>query len=93
MSINDFTTLPYLMSLKACRRLRLLDLGFNDLTTLPPDVFEGLSDLVDLRLVGNDLNTLPDGVFDGLSALETLGLRDNDLHHPARRRVCRPVGA
>ena len=59
--------------------MRLLDLSYNALTTLPDDVFEGLTALTDLDLDSNRLTTLSDDVFDGLTALTGLTLRDNAL--------------
>ena len=51
----------------------------NDLTTLPADVFDGLSALESLDLSGNPLTTLPADIFDGLSVLGSLSLGSNDL--------------
>ena len=56
-----------------------MSLSGNALTTLPTDVFDGLSALERLDLVGNDLTTLSPDVFDRLSALEYLGLGGNFL--------------
>ena len=51
-----------------------LDLGYNDFTTLPAGVFDGLSALEYLDLVGNFLTTLPAGVFDDvLDTLDPIG--------------------
>ncbi len=56
-----------------------LDLGFNEITTLPADIFSGLSALTRLRLDNNQLSTLPTGVFAGLTALTELDLSNNPL--------------
>ena len=56
--------------------LRALELFNNPLTTLPEDVFDGLSSLVSLGLSGGvyTITTLPEDVFDGLSFLTRLSL-------------------
>ncbi|MCY3758723.1 MAG: leucine-rich repeat domain-containing protein, partial [Acidobacteria bacterium] len=51
----------------------------NALSTLPRDVFSGLSSLTWLDLRGDALTELPDGVFSGLTILETLWLNGNSL--------------
>ena len=56
--------------------LRLYD---NQLTTLPADLFDGLTALTTLYLNGNQLSTLPEGLFDGLSSLTTLYLYGNTV--------------
>ena len=56
--------------------LRLYD---NQLTTLPADLFDGLTALTTLYLNGNQLSTLPEGLFDGLSSLTTLYLYGNSV--------------
>ena len=54
-------------------------LNYNDLSSLPEDVFDGLSSLKTLWLQDNYLSSLPEDVFDGLSSLEVLPLSDNYL--------------
>ena len=56
--------------------LRLYD---NQLSTLPADLFDGLSALTTLYLNGNQLTALPDGLFNGLSSLTTLYLYGNSV--------------
>ena len=48
-------------------------------TSLPEDVFDGLSNLVGLDLYGNKLTSLPENIFDGLSNLRDLSLHRTDL--------------
>ena len=64
---------------KGLTSLHKLDLGDNDLTSVPPGLFDGLTSLHTLDLSGNDLTTLPPGLFEGLTGLHTLGLGGNDL--------------
>jgi hypothetical protein len=52
----------------------VLDLSFNQLTTMPVRVFDKLTALASLFLDGNKLTTMPVGVFDRLTALSTLRL-------------------
>ena len=56
-----------------------LNLNNNSLTTLPEDVFDGLSSLQTLNLFFNSLTTLPEDLFDGLSNLQDLRLDHNSL--------------
>ena len=49
-----------------------LNLGFNDLRTLPADIFDGLASLEYLNLGHNELVLLPNRVFVGLTSLTTL---------------------
>ena len=65
--------------------LTSLDLSYNDLATLPDDVFDGLTSLTaSLDLSYNDLATLPDDVFDGLTSLEQLLSGRERSGHAAR---------
>ncbi|CAM9299928.1 unnamed protein product [Ectocarpus sp. 8 AP-2014] len=54
-----------------------LFLSDNDLKTLPPDIFNSLTNLFRLDLDRNNVVTLPSGIFDSLTALEILNLREN----------------
>ena len=49
------------------------------LTTLPSDIFSGLSKLTTLALVSNQLNSLSSNVFSDLTKLTALNLRQNEL--------------
>ena len=69
-----------------------LDLGNNQLTTLPLGVFDGLSNLSTLSLNDNRLTALPLGIFDGLSNLSTLSLNHNQLGTGALAAGALPVG-
>ena len=57
-----------------------LNLGFNDLRTLPADIFDGLASLEYLNLGHNELVLLPNRVFVGLTSLTTLLLGGNPGH-------------
>ena len=70
LSNGDFAGLTGLTRLK---------LDFNQLTTLPADIFSGLSALTLLRLDDNQLSSLPTGIFAGLTSLTTLNLSGNSL--------------
>ena len=59
--------------------LQIIDLGDNQLVTLPEDVFNGLSFLKGLYLYGNQLTSLPEDLFDGLTTLKYLYGNNNHL--------------
>ena len=59
--------------------LGVLYLSDNPLTSLPANVFTGLSKLAGLYLEDNQLTALPAGAFTGLSELKILHLTDNRL--------------
>ena len=66
---GDFEGLSNLNSLK------MIDSG---LETLPEDIFDGLTALHSLFIIGNDdLETLPEDIFDGLTGLTTLTVSGN----------------
>ena len=55
--------------------LQMIDSG---LETLPEDVFDGLTSLTRLFIIGNDdLEELPEDIFDGLTGLESLHVSGN----------------
>ena len=54
-------------------------LSVNNISSLDPGTFAGLTGLRTLNLDNNDLSELPEDVFDGLSALEKLDLASNSL--------------
>jgi Leucine-rich repeat (LRR) protein len=59
--------------------IAVLRLSYNQLTTLPENVFNGLSNLQQLGLDNNQLTSLPENAFNGLSNLRTLVLDFNTL--------------
>ncbi len=59
--------------------LTQLNMNGNGLTTLPPGIFAGLTNLQRLLLDNNQLATLPAGIFGGLTNLEFLSLHRNQL--------------
>ena len=74
---NQLETLPGGLFDSLGDRDLILDLSNNRLTTLRPDIFSALDNLVWLDLAMNQLPTLPSGVFDGLTKLNSLYLEDN----------------
>jgi len=65
--------------LHQAKSLKNLSFADDQITTLPKEVFSGLSDLETLDLSFNKLTELPKEVFSGLSKLETLDLRYNQI--------------
>ena len=58
--------------------LDTLRLNYNDFTSLPKDIFDGLTKLTFIEIGRNDqLSSLPDGIFDDLIELTHLHLYDN----------------
>ncbi|MDE2997525.1 MAG: leucine-rich repeat protein [Gemmatimonadota bacterium] len=49
------------------------------LTSLPEDLFDGLSSLKFLNMQDNGLTSLPENAFDGLSSLQRISLYNNEL--------------
>ena len=79
---NNFANLPEdLFEHQANAQSRLLSLymGYNDLTEVPDDLFDGLVKLELLELMNNNLDALPEDLFDGLTNLEILFLQRNSL--------------
>ena len=72
LAAGDFAGLTALASL-------FLDAGTQRLTSLPAELFDGLSGLTTLDLSGNDFETLPAGLFADVSALTTLDLSGDDF--------------
>ena len=76
MNVNELQSLPrYVFA--GLVKLDILDLEFNNLTTLPDGLFAGLN-LRFLGLEGNQLHTLRAGMFDALGGNLVL-----DLSHSA----------
>ena len=75
---NTLEELPSMSSLE-CRRWLCLQLSYNRLESLPPDVFSGLSSLEELNMGHNALTGLPKDVFSGLNSLLYLYLNGNDI--------------
>ncbi len=67
---GDFAGLP---------NLELLNLSYNQLTALPPDIFAGLGSLKRVQLLFNNLTALPPDIFAGLGNLRSLWLHYNEL--------------
>lgn len=66
----------YLIYISGMRRL---DLGGNNLTIMPENIFENNTELVELELSGRDLIELPEMIFKNLTNLKKLVLNRNKL--------------
>uniref|UniRef100_A0A8C7C0D0 Uncharacterized protein n=1 Tax=Neovison vison TaxID=452646 RepID=A0A8C7C0D0_NEOVI len=78
MSHNKLKSLPLLG--QALPALTVLDVSFNELTSLSPSVLSGLGGLHELYLRGNKLKTVPPGLLRPVPQLEKLSLADNKLN-------------
>ncbi|XP_071095593.1 carboxypeptidase N subunit 2-like isoform X2 [Haliotis cracherodii] len=62
------------------KRVRLLDFGYNQISTLPAGIFSNLPNLRTLNLESNKINNLPNEAFQNLPILEEIYLNNNVLH-------------
>ena len=76
MKINDLKGLQNIPNIKT---VQTLFLDNNQLTTIQPNAFAGLTNLEWLGLGENQLSTIPTKAFAGLTNLKDLFLRDNQL--------------
>lgn len=58
-------------------RIRVLDLSYNHIQSLPEGAFDSLTHLETLILRGNELKTLNKDIFKGLIKLKSLYLEEN----------------
>ncbi|CAD5219599.1 unnamed protein product [Bursaphelenchus xylophilus] len=75
---NHITQIPKDV-FKPMKNLRRLDLSKNNIHTVDPEAFSGLSSLNTLVLYANNITDLPEGVFDPLVELQLLLLNANKL--------------
>ncbi|EGD76795.1 TKL protein kinase [Salpingoeca rosetta] len=83
VSSNSFTQLPQALTHDRLPSLHTLNLGFNQITTLPPNAMDALTTLNTVRLNHNRLVNVGSDALAGLSALEQLFLDHNDITHIA----------
>uniref|UniRef100_A0A8C1NEU1 Leucine-rich repeat-containing protein 19 n=1 Tax=Cyprinus carpio TaxID=7962 RepID=A0A8C1NEU1_CYPCA len=76
MSASDINTLQKYL------RIKMLDLSYNLIQTLPPGAFDKLINLEILTLRANSLQTLDKDIFKGVRNLKSLDLKDNPLNSP-----------
>ncbi|XP_065198533.1 slit homolog 2 protein-like [Sycon ciliatum] len=57
----------------------ILDLSLNSISNLQGTEFDGLRNMLSLKLQGNSISSLPVGIFKDLARMETLGLHINRL--------------
>ncbi|XP_032695995.1 platelet glycoprotein Ib alpha chain [Lontra canadensis] len=78
VSHNKLKSLPLLG--QALPALAILDVSFNELTSLSPGTLRGLGGLRELYLRGNKLKTVPPELLRPVPQLEKLSLADNKLN-------------
>jgi len=79
LRLENFIVTDVGMLVHQAKSLKGLSLTRDQITTLPKEVFSGLSDLKALDLQDNKLTKLPKEVFSGLSKLKELFLQGNHL--------------
>ncbi|XP_014217359.1 toll-like receptor Tollo [Copidosoma floridanum] len=79
LSGNSLGVVP--QAVRELRNLKVLDLGNNRISDIPPDTFLGLDKLSGLRLVDNKLENVSRKAFSGLPALQILNLASNAIRH------------
>lgn len=70
-TISDLTVFP-----KYAPNLEILNLGFNQFSTIPPSTWTNLGSLKHLNLNGNKMKTLEADVFSGLKNVDHIFLRN-----------------
>ena len=79
LSVDHFIVTDLQMLVHQAKSLKKLRLARDQITTIPKEVFSGLSKLETLDLMKNELTTLPKEAFRGLSNLKVLDLGENKL--------------
>lgn len=77
LSKKNLTSLNGLQNIPHKEFLEVLDLSFNKIKRLPPDIFQGFDNLELLALNDNQLSELPAESFTNLTELKVLFLEDN----------------
>uniref|UniRef100_A0A182W934 LRRCT domain-containing protein n=1 Tax=Anopheles minimus TaxID=112268 RepID=A0A182W934_9DIPT len=75
LSHNGLTLMPRLSG----EKLRYLNIGHNQITTIPDKVFANVTQLKELDLSSNRIETLTTDALAGLSYLERIDLSDNQI--------------
>ena len=84
LSSNNFTCIPVEVLIN-CTELSYLNMGYNKLTTIEANTFEGWGgELQTLLLRNNKISDLKFGAFNGLDSIKEISLSFNDIHnvHP-----------
>ncbi|XP_062568376.1 leucine-rich repeat-containing protein 3B-like [Saccostrea cucullata] len=72
---RGLTDVPTNISTDTC----YLSLGYNQITSIPDNAFNGLPNLQTLYLQVNKITSIPDNAFNGLQNLQTLYLHVNQI--------------
>lgn len=84
LSSNNFSRIP-IEVISNCTELSYLNMGYNKLTTIEANTFEGWgTELQTLLLRNNKISDLTFGAFNGLDSIKEISLSFNDIHnvHP-----------
>lgn len=81
LSLNDNKLQVIPTGMKSLRFLKSLDLGKNQISDITTDAFEGLEELLGLRLVDNLIANISRDTFSALPSLRILNLASNEIRH------------
>lgn len=81
LSSNNFSRIPIEVLIN-CTELSYLNMGYNKITNIDANTFDGWgSELQTLLLRNNKISDLPYGAFNGLDSIKEISLSFNDIHY------------
>lgn len=81
LSSNNFSQIPYEV-LSNCTGLSYLNMGYNKITSISDNTFDGWGhELQTLLLRNNKISDLSFGAFHGLNSVKEISLSFNDIHN------------
>lgn len=81
LSSNNFSRIPNEV-LSNCTGLFYLNMGYNQITSIPENTFEGWGHFLEtLLLRNNKISELSYGAFNGLDSIKEISLSFNDIHY------------
>lgn len=81
LSSNNFSRIPHEVLIN-CTELSYLNMGYNKITRIEANTFEGWgSELQTLLLRNNKISELTFGAFNGLDSIKEISLSFNDIHN------------
>lgn len=87
LSSNNFTRIPNEI-LTNCTELSYLNMGYNKITSISENMFDGWGHEVQtLLLRNNKISELSFGAFNGLDSIKEISLSFNDIHYVSQKPV------